>query len=314
MKRTVLLVLFGISVVPLCAVTAEMQYVVPYQLFVGDRAELYCTFACDVPLLTDDTVPYFVAPNNFPIAADTDAYTIESMYITKNGDQYQLSCSFRPWTPGTITFPPIDVVAAVRGDAAAFSCVVAVKPVTVQSLLGGGESLHGPHGPILLPGTVTMLYLYCAGGVCVCTVLIVLAVRWQRIRYKGKKWLKRLRYAGNVRRTLSRLNKLVHAPVDDPQFCTVLERIVRTYLEIRTGYVLSAVTTAELRDVCAGNGSERAGEHERALEMLGSVFCRADGVRFAIGAVDYVPLASGERTGLISRVRESIALFEAGEA
>jgi len=324
-----LLILFCITIC-VCAVgfteDDTTQVVMPKTIYVGDRAELSYTFRSAVDFFADmnDSILSRKIPlKSLPFETDTDDYTILDASLERNGLLYTFRLFFIPWNTGSIDFPMFDISAAVYGGAAA-PFIIDVQSVEVSSILQDQDEaqLRASMGPLLLPGTMYALYFAALLSVILLIVIFRLVVKRESVRDAYKTWKLLRLYAKNAKELYRSLKRLERAgkKIDDAEFCTELQQLIRRYLDFRFGYRFSAVSSPAIMDtfekIMAGAMSEKT---QSGAMSLAAVLRRTDYVRYARGSIDSkkepaeefaADLKTDERSSLIRIVRDAVERFE----
>jgi len=324
-----LLILFCISICVSAAGFTEddtTQVVMPKTIYVGDRAELRYTFRSAVDFfadMNDSALSREIALKSLPFETDTDDYTILAASLERNGLLYTFRLFFIPWNTGSIDFPMFDISAAVYGGAAA-PFIVDVQNIEVSSILQGQDEaqLRESMGPLLLPGTMYALYFAALLSVILLIVIFRLVVKRESVRDAYKTWKLLRLYAKNAKELYRSLKRLERAgkKIDDAEFCTELQQLIRRYLDFRFGYRFSAVSSPAIMDtfekIMAGAMSEKT---QSGAMSLAAVLRRTDYVRYARGSIDSkkepaeefaADLKADERSSLIRIVRDAVERFE----
>ena len=327
MKKLLIFLYIAASAVFRCFAQSDMtQVVMPKTIYVGDTAELRCTFRSAVDFFADmnDAVLYReISLQLLPFQTDTDDYTILNASLERNGLLYTFRLVFIPWNTGAIDFPMFDISAAVYGGAAAPFIIEGLR-VEVSSILQDKDEaqLRASMGPLLLPGTIYALYITAVLSVALLIALINLIVKRQSVceAYATRKLLRA--YAKNAKELYRRLKRLdrVGSKIDDAEFCTELQQLIRRYLDFRFGYCFSAVSSSAIMDtfekITAGTMSEKS---QSGAMSLAAVLRRTDYVRYARGSIDSkkepaeqfaADLKTDERASLIRIVRDAVERFE----
>ena len=324
-----LLILFCITIC-VCAVSFTeddtTQVVMPKTIYVGDRAELSYTFRSAVDFFADmnDSILSRKIPlKSLPFETDTDDYTILDASLERNGLLYTFRLFFIPWNTGSIDFPMFDISAAVYGGAAA-PFIIDVQSVEVSSILQDQDEaqLRASMGPLLLPGTMYALYFAALLSVILLIVIFRLVVKRESVRDAYKTWKLLRLYAKNAKELYRSLKRIERAgkKIDDAEFCTELQQLIRRYLDFRFGYRFSAVSSPAIMDtfekIMAGAMSEKT---QSGAMSLAAVLRRTDYVRYARGSIDSkkepaeefaADLKADERSSLIRIVRDAVERFE----
>ena len=324
-----LLILFCISI---CVCTAGFteddttQVVMPKTIYVGDRAELSYTFRSAVDFFADmnDSILSRKIPlKSLPFETDTDDYTILDASLERNGLLYTFRLFFIPWNTGSIDFPMFDISAAVYGGAAA-PFIIDVQSVEVSSILQDQDEaqLRASMGPLLLPGTMYALYFAALLSVILLIVIFRLVVKRESVRDAYKTWKLLRLYAKNAKELYRSLKRLERAgkKIDDAEFCTELQQLIRRYLDFRFGYRFSAVSSPAIMDTFEKIMADAMSEKTQSGAMsLAAVLRRTDYVRYARGSIDSkkepaeefaADLKADERSSLIRIVRDAVERFE----
>ena len=324
-----LLILFCISICVSAAGFTEddtTQVVMPKTIYVGDRAELRYTFRSAVDFfadMNDSALSREIALKSLPFETDTDDYTILDASLERNGLLYTFRLFFIPWNTGSIDFPMFDISAAVYGGAAA-PFIIDVQSIEVSSILQDQDEaqLRESMGPLLLPGTMYALYFAALLSVILLIVIFRLVVKRESVRDAYKTWKLLRLYAKNAKELYRSLKRLERAgkKIDDAEFCTELQQLIRRYLDFRFGYRFSAVSSPAIMDtfekIMAGAMSEKT---QSGAMSLAAVLRRTDYVRYARGSIDSkkepaeefaADLKADERSSLIRIVRDAVERFE----
>ena len=324
-----LLILFCISICVSAAGFTEddtTQVVMPKTIYVGDRAELSYTFRSAVDFFADmnDSILSRKIPlKSLPFETDTDDYTILDASLERNGLLYTFRLFFIPWNTGSIDFPMFDISAAVYGGAAA-PFIIDVQSVEVSSILQDQDEaqLRASMGPLLLPGTMYALYFAALLSVILLIVIFRLVVKRESVRDAYKTWKLLRLYAKNAKELYRSLKRLERAgkKIDDAEFCTELQQLIRRYLDFRFGYRFSAVSSPAIMDTFEKIMADAMSEKTQSGAMsLAAVLRRTDYVRYARGSIDSkkepaeefaADLKADERSSLIRIVRDAVERFE----
>ncbi|EPF25607.1 hypothetical protein HMPREF1221_02161 [Treponema socranskii subsp. paredis ATCC 35535] len=324
-----LLIIFCISICVSAAGFTEddtTQVVMPKTIYVGDRAELRYTFRSAVDFfadMNDSALSREIALKSLPFETDTDDYTILAASLERNGLLYTFRLFFIPWNTGSIDFPMFDISAAVYGGAAA-PFIVDVQSIEVSSILQGQDEaqLRESMGPLLLPGTMYALYFAALLSVILLIVIFRLVVKRESVRDAYKTWKLLRLYAKNAKELYRSLKRLERAgkKIDDAEFCTELQQLIRRYLDFRFGYRFSAVSSPAIMDTFEKIMADAMSEKTQSGAMsLAAVLRRTDYVRYARGSIDSkkepaeefaADLKADERSSLIRIVRDAVERFE----
>ncbi|MCR4899436.1 MAG: hypothetical protein K5907_01290 [Treponema sp.] len=285
------------------------QTVFPKSVYIGDKAELRCTFKHGSNLPAGKlSVSSFTDIPNFTL------YDISSISLVEAGpDTWNLVLSFVPWHTGRISFPDFEL------EGVGF---IHFEDVQVLSLVEQEkiEELQSYSSPLVLPGTAYKIYAALIAFVVFLIVFIRLIVKRRAIIFWAKNFKLKRRYSKNRRVTLKQLKYLCTQYVDadansshrhelDSVLATAAQRIMREYLEVRLAYPFTKKLTSELysgfEEATGGLADEN---RTAAFEDITSAFFRTDYVRFS-EAKDAV-FAPGEFMSIINNLIDDIYVIE----
>jgi len=139
---------------------SSQAILIPAEVFVGDRVQYQYRFTSDaVPVQEDHVV-------DSALFSDFYEATIESIIVRVHGVNVLVMIDFIPWKAGALTLPSIEVG----------TMHIVLPPVRIASILDrtGIQEMRGARPPLLLPGTVGMLYGTAAVSVTVIVLTIIL--------------------------------------------------------------------------------------------------------------------------------------------
>lgn len=279
----------------------SQQVVLPKSIYIGDKAELHCSFKSGGGLFADS-----VSISNFSTELDFTQYEIKNVSLAETGtDYYTITVEFVPWRVGEIQFPDFEIEGLG---------VLHFEPVSVASLVAqqGVSSLKGLESPLLLPGTTYKIYGGIAAFVIFLYFLIRLIVKRQKVIFwfKNKK-LKR-KYLKNKKSAVKNLKLLLenNARGQTPaEIATSVQKIMRNYLEVRLDYPFTKKLTSELSmafyDATCGMAGEK---RENAFENIISSFVRTDYIRFS--SAKTAVFETDELENLVNSLIEDILAIE----
>ena len=172
----------------------SQQILVPMQVFIGDDAELRCTFNSNSSAIKklidnskDGSVELTISDFEKPI--ESSEYDISQITLELKGvDFYQLQISFNPWKVGKIQFPSLNIADEILD----------FSPIQIMSIVEqtNTSSLKESISPLLLPNTSYKIL----GFIIAFVVFILLMIRMfmkrnkihffinsQKIKYRNKK-------------------------------------------------------------------------------------------------------------------------------
>ena len=185
---------------------STQQILVPKKVYIGDTAELRCTFnSPDLSLkeITRNGTVELIAD----LAASKDFDITEIKLSTAGVDFYQLSITFVPWKTGEINFQPL----SIEGSEITieFQPVQIVSLVSTESITSGATTFRDAAAPLLLPGTTYKLYGSIAALILTLIILIRIIIKRESLAfYFSTKKLQR-KYRQNKKKTIKSLKKLV---------------------------------------------------------------------------------------------------------
>lgn len=281
------------------------QSVFPKAIYIGDRAELKCQFKTENQIQqTSLSATAFVSELNY------SEYEIKDIKIQNIGpDTYNLIITFVPWHTGVIQLPDFEL---------ADTGTIHFEGVKVLSLVEQEKvtELKNFSSPLLLPGTTYKIYAVIAVFIILVVVLIRLIVKRHSVAF----WLKNLklkrRYAKNKKNTIRQLKALAAQPDDntdsDSKTATLIQAIMRAYLELRLNYPFTKTLTSELSLAFDKATFSLADENRlNAFENIISVFVRTDFIRFSSSQT--AAFAPSEKQELINTLLEAINTIETEE-
>lgn len=291
------------------------QIMVPKQLYIGDRAELRCTFNSDQSYLRETVLKSETVKldlSGFSQNIDQTQYDITGVQLLSSGaDYYTLVVSFIPWKTGRIDFPEFDLGAAFNANAS--QQIIRFDSVNVTPLTEGETStLRDAESPMLLPGT----YYQLIGGGIFSFVLIILIIRLIVKRQQVALFFKNQKLLRKYRKNKRHTEKLLLKLSDDEELSShdvaeEMQKILRNYLEVRFDYPFTRCLTSELMD-----GFFKATLHllseekENAFVEIATSFTRTDFIRYSKDA----SFNGGEKQILIQKIIQNIEIIEATES
>ena len=283
---------------------APQQILMPKKVYIGDTAELRCTFNSPAPQLKQLTANG-IAKLPFVSQTDTEDYVIKDVSLAPAGvDFYQLTITFVPWKTGDLLFPPMEIEGA--------DTILEFQPLQIVSLItaenAASTTLHDTAAPLLLPGTAYKLYGTLAAIVLLLIILIRLFVKRKSLMFyiNNKRLLKK--YKKNKKHTKKALYKIADtAGQTDFNAKTAaenLQKVLRNYLEVRFDYPFTRTVTS---DIMAGWQSVTGGlcsdKKEDAFGEIAACFIRTDYIRYSKGG-------AFEKDELVKLVEKLVLIIE----
>ena len=264
------------------AIISPQQILVPKKVYIGDTAELRCTFNSPNQTLKTLTAQ---GTTKLPLVSQssTEEYIIKDVSLSPAGvDFYQLTITFVPWKTGDLQFPPMEIEDA--------DLILEFQPLQIVSLItaenAATTTLHDTAAPLLLPGTAYKLYGTLAGIILILIILIRLFVKRKSLMFyiNNRRLLKK--YKKNKKQTKRALYKIADT-ADEPDFnakaaAENIQKLLRNYLEVRFDYPFTRTVTADImtgwQTVTSGLCSEKK---EEAFGDIASCFIRTDYIRYS---------------------------------
>jgi hypothetical protein len=225
----------------ICTANAQNTgvYLMPRQIFVGDRAILVLPLSGntektgDIILSSDNS---YINGNNFPLHANIDFHRI---ILERRTGGSRLLVEFTPFVTGKLELPVIEI----GGER--FTGLT----VTVNSLIDNRSSLilSGPASSLVMPGTAVMLY-----GIIAFMIIIIVLTIWFFLKGRVffKKWIekwKRWKLFISIKFTEKRLYKSILRGEDKRLILDRLSEIFRTFLSVLTGINCRSMTANEFK-------------------------------------------------------------------
>ena len=308
----------------------SQQILLPKKVYIGDSAELRCTFNSNSLYLKN-----FVGNESVTLSLDaftspinSQDYQIQKITISSAGvDYYQLSITFVPWKTGTIGLPPYNISANfdTSNPLTSFSLAdqieINFEPVNIVSIVEQNQvqGLSPSAPPMLLPGTTYKLYSALIIFVLLILLLIRSITKREQIAFFIRNQKLLWKYKKNRRITIRALESLLK-PVskknpakNDKEFAEALQKILRKYLEVRFEYPFSKTVTSgfmlAFHKIFGGTddfSSLMTEEKENACIKMTGIFTRTDYIRYSSSPA----LAETERADLVEESEKCIAQLE----
>lgn len=283
----------------------SQQILIPKKVYIGDTAELRCSFNSSQTNLKELTANGSLEISNevFTQALNSSEFEILKIELSPAGvNYYQLSITFKAWKTGDIKFPSIQL-----GDTELVLDPINIVSITEQN---GFSSLKENMGPIMLPGTTYKLY----GAIIIFTLFLILAIRIIVRREKimffihNQKLLRK--YKKNKKITLRKLKALIDEQdklLSDSDFAQAYQHILRNYLETRFDFPFTRAATSEfMTGFYQVTRNLLPEDKEKAFENIVTGFIRSDFIRYSKDA----SLKDDERKDLIESAINSIERLE----
>ncbi|MDD7269844.1 MAG: hypothetical protein PUH13_08590 [Treponema sp.] len=305
---------------------SAQQILMPKKVYIGDTAELRCSFNTDLDLFKKlpKGSSKELSVTSFTSELNSKEYDIKNIqFITNNTSYYTLVITFVPWKTGNIRFPAYDVVSGfcLATDSQNInhsSLILSFDDVNIVSLTEQ-NSIDSPRGalsPLLLPGTTYKIY-----GIII--LLIVLAILTLEAILKHKKIATFIRtqkllakYRKNKKQTLKALNKLSAEEISDKETAEQLQKCMRNYLKVRFDYPFTNCGASEIMSGFYKATCGLAGEvKENAVGEIAAAFIRTDFIRYSHNSYGKTKASfnKDEKNKIIEGLKNNIESIEAPE-
>ena len=294
------------------ATISPQQILIPKKVYIGDTAELRCTFNSPDPFLKQLTSSGIA---ELPLVSQStepqEEYVIKNISLSPSGiDFYQLTITFIPWKTGDLLFPSMEIEGS--------DIVLEFQPIQIVSLIANENTntstIRDTAAPLLLPGTTYKLY----GTLSVFVIFLIICIR---IILKRKNILfyinqKRLlkKYKKNKKQTIRNLYKIADeaeaAKIDDQTAAENLQKSLRTYLEIRFDYPFTHTVASEIMQGWqTATGGLLSDTKTEAFGNIAASFIRTDFIRYSKNG----KFEENELINLIEKIISQIQILEQNE-
>lgn len=280
----------------------SQQVLVPMQVFIGDNAELRCSFnSNDLSVknfVNGDTVE--LSLSDFIKPLDLNEYEILKIQIFQSGvDFYQLSITFKAWKTGKIQFPPLKI-----GEELFEFLPINIASLTEQNKI---SEIKENAGPLLLPYTTYKIL-----GIVICFLLFIilcfrLLIKRKKLIFFIKNQNLKRKYKKNKKQTLKQLRKILQTKMSDVDFSQNFQHIMRNYLQQKYDAPFTNCVTSQMQklffDITQGLLSNQKNEN---FSELVSLFIRTDFVRYSKNA----SFNKEEKETIIKKTEKIIEILE----
>lgn len=300
----------------------------PKEAYVGDQVELRLTIAPSIELLPRNVE--FVSKEYEPdevwgssdfafrqkLLAQQEAASVSlhgvSLQRVEGG--YSLRVVLTPWLPQKLEMGYFNLLSIpeVRNFVVASGAtflLVQLPDIEIASLTKKLDTvqLRPVAPPLLVPGSIYVVYGLAIGALLLLIALIVVLARFQQVRMFFKNLATGIRLSRNYKWVQRQLRKLSSQELSGKELAAGLELISRTYLEGRFGRSFKSAATSEimflLDEIFVGMLSD---EQVEVVEGLCDLLRRCDYLRYAPAAT----LELGEQAALIHRLRGYLDFME----
>lgn len=294
------------------ATISPQQILIPKKVYIGDTAELRCTFNSPDPFLKQLTSS---GTAELPLVSQStepqEEYVIKSISLSPSGiDFYQLTITFIPWKTGDLLFPSMEIEGS--------DIVLEFQPIQIVSLIANENTntstIRDTAAPLLLPGTTYKLYGTLSGFVIFLLICIRIILKRKNILFyiNQKRLLKK--YKKNKKQTIRNLYKIADeaeaAKIDDQTAAENLQKSLRTYLEIRFDYPFTHTVASEIMQGWqTATGGLLSDSKTEAFGNIAASFIRTDFIRYSKNG----KFEENELINLIEKIISQIQILEQNE-
>ena len=300
----------------------------PKEAYVGDRVELRCIVAPgfellppDVDLVTKEFSPEEVwgtedAGLSLGIHARQEGYpiSVHRLDLQRVAEGYSVSLALTPWLPGEIEPGYLDLtilpeVRSLMEKTMHGAVAIHLPKIEVASLSKrmGTRQLRPVAPPMLVPGSIYVVYGLVAALLILLVCLVVVLVKFRQVRLFFRGLSSRARLFRNYRAVLRQLRRLRRLDVGHRDLADQLASLARAYLEGRFARPFTSATTPEimllLDEIFLGMLS---GQQLEMMENLFALLRRCDFLRYGANS----ELVAGERDSLIQSLEEFVHFME----
>ena len=286
-------------------ITVQTQQVlVPKQVYIGDRAELRCTFNTNAQIKAE----------GFCGELDYNQYDIKDVKLQPSGvNSYTLTIAFVPWRTGDIIIPDYKLSEEAGADgleATDNELIIHFNPVNIVSLTQKDSitSLRDSASPLLLPGTIYKLYGSLIAAILILIVGIRLIVKHKDVAFFISRLVSSVKNNSNRKRTIKQLGKITkNTQLADNDVAAEIQKILRTYLEKRFDYPFSKTVTSELSAAFTKlTGGLLSEEKQDAYDDIVIAFVCTDYIRYSSSS----KFGDNEKTELVKKLIYDIETVE----
>ena len=294
------------------ATISPQQILIPKKVYIGDTAELRCTFNSPDPFLKQLTSSGTAEP---PLVSQStepqEEYVIKNISLSPSGiDFYQLTITFIPWKTGDLLFPSMEIEGS--------DIVLEFQPIQIVSLIANENTntstIRDTAAPLLLPGTTYKLYGTLSFFVIFLLICIRIILKRKNILFyiNQKRLLKK--YKKNKKQTIRNLYKIADeaeaATIDDQTAAENLQKSLRTYLEIRFDYPFTHTVASEIMQGWqTATGGLLSDTKTEAFGNIAASFIRTDFIRYSKNG----KFEENELINLIEKIISQIQILEQNE-
>lgn len=290
---------------------SPQQILVPKKVYIGDTAELRCTFNSPNPVLKELVSKGSAELPLVSQISTQDEYVIKNISLSPAGiDFYQLTITFIPWKTGDLHFPSMEIENT--------DVILDFQPVQIVSLITSEtpntSTIRDTAAPLLLPGTAYRLYGALAGFLIILIICIRIFLKRKSIMFyiNQKRLLKK--YRKNKKQTIRNLYKIADeaeaGKIDDQTAAEKIQKAVRTYLELRFDYPFTHTVASEImKGWQTATGGLLSDTKTEAFGDIAASFIRTDFIRYSKNG----KFEADELIKLIEKIVSLIQILEQNE-
>lgn len=249
------------------------QILVPKKVFIGDFAELQCSFKIENSTLSEmiSNTTIEVPIDSFSSQPEYTDCVINKIQLSQMGaNHYKLVITFVPWKTGELQLPPLYI-----NDVS-----LIFQPIQIVSIIEqhNASTIQEPLSPLLLPGTSYKLYGALLVLIIFIIILIELIIKRKSVSFFINNLKLQIKYKKNKKKTIKNLKKL---PTKKDS-ARLLQLFMRNYLEVRFDFPFTKSSTSELMNNFLYVTQNLLGEiKNEAFSEIVSVFIRTDFIRYS---------------------------------
>ena len=284
----------------------SQQILLPKQVYIGDTAELRCTFNSGNEVLKKLTEEGSTSLplDSFLQTIDFSNFDVKELTLTPAGvDFYQLTVTFVPWKTGSLQLPPVLID----------DITVEFLPVKIESLTAEKNltSLKESAPPLLLPGTTYKIYALVIVIVLLLIALIRLLICRKKISFFFRNLILDIKCKRSKKITQKKLLALnSDENINDKIWAENVEKLLPKYLSVKFQHDYSKITSSEIMPVYLKITGGILESKNECMGRLAEIFVRTDYIRYS----SQNSLQSGERNQLTEEIIKLIEKISAGEA
>ena len=298
------------------------QILSPKRVYIGDTAQLQCSFNSDSELLknlkTNETKE--LSFEGFTKSLNSKEFEIKKIEISSvNTNFYNLTLTFIPWKTGNIIFPEYNLSKGFNLNENisknSNELIISFNEVNIASIIQQ-NSITSPKSelsPFLLPGTNYKIYLSIIIFLVLIFALIQILCKHKKIStfFKNQKLLRK--YKKNKKITQKQLKKLKDSEKSDKEICENIQKLLRKYLSVRFEFSFENCGSSEIMDAFyRATNNLYSEKKESSMEKIVSIFIRTDFIRYSNNSYEKIKsnFLENEKFETIDKIIEEIENLE----